>query len=148
MKLLQKSDGEWFRHEAGAEFLVRPIPAGKVREIEYQHFGRTRQVEMARGVHRMTIDTEKVAAVQRAKAEYALLDSKEAEIDAWDEDSAIVLAAANGGGVAVGDTVKLDGHWSGPIKSLVFDAVPDLASWVANKAGTFGFRAEEEEGKG
>jgi hypothetical protein len=147
MKLLRKSDGEWFKHAGGAEFQIRPIPSARAREIDVLALGRQREIVLSRGKQSMSYDSEKLSHANREKAVYALVDSRDCQIDAWDTDSAAVLSKALDKTVAVGEEVTLDGHWSPEIKTLVFNAVPTMVDWIMAKAAGFAFKAEEEEGK-
>lgn len=141
MKLLRKSDGEWFEHPGGAKFLIRPIPNTKTREIKARHIGKKRTVEWVRGVQRASFDEDAVDAIVREKACFALLDTQGADIDVPEGTEEAFKAK-------VGDVVVLDKNWTPEIKAAVFGELPTLAEWIVGKADSFRADAKEEEGKG
>ena len=141
MKLLRKSEGEWFEHPGGAKFLIRPIPNAKAKEIDVRNFGKKRTFEFVKGVQRTTLDMEALAGATREKACFALLDTEGADLDVPEGTEEAFKAKA-------GSVVVLDKNWTPEIKAAVFAELPELADWVVGKAATFRAKTEDEEGKG
>jgi hypothetical protein len=150
MRLVAPADrGVWFTFTEDrntgekVEFEVRRIPAAVAKEIENDVLGWKRQTKVKKGVQLIDYTVEESEEMTYRKAVYALRNSRGgAELPAVDVPA---LAAIDG----ASEFVTLDGRLTDEVKRQVFEAFPNIALWVVEKANTLDAQAqEEEEGKG
>lgn len=137
-----QAEGTWFplplkdRDPADPvpELLIRRVPPAKLNELSFRHFGKRQRVLYKKGGAIQDHNAEQVIAFGLAKAGYALLDSRNAEVQA-DRESAPELSKLLGCAVEPGQRVALDGNWVlEGFKAYILELVPGLAAFVNRSA--------------
>lgn len=147
MPLFKTSDnaGQWFVFRKGddIQFKVRRIPGGKAREIAFNAGTRLRQV----GRKGTTVDLEKEFEIRLAQATWALLDSKNADVELGDAKGAEEYSRVLGREVKPGDLVRLDGQLEAneALKRLVLGDWVRGLDFVLESAAKMGAKSDEEE---
>ena len=127
------------------ELLIRRVPSGKLNELSYRHFGKKQRVLYKKGGAIQDHNAEQVVAFGLAKAAFALLESKNAEVQA-DGESAPELSKLLGFPVEPGQRVVLDGNWGrAGFGAYVLELVPGLAAFVNRSADSLAKIEREDE---
>ena len=145
------TEGRWFEFRESARamgspeertsadlacFRVKRIPTQLDRETYTAVFGPKQELRRRRGEVISEADPLKSQEYTLRLANFALVDSFEAEVPA----EIVALAGIRGEGM-----VRLDGQWSEAVKRAVFGELPALASWVVACASSLNASAAEEE---
>lgn len=163
----ETEQGEWVKHYqeqplrpgeeeprkvfTGMELKIRRIPSARRLAIARQHGMGSRKVRVFRnGDSEITRDVEKETAIGVAQAVFALVDSRECQVELLDEASAKVYARLlNDASLKKGDVVTLDGRWTKELREDFLSEYVEVAAWIVSRADEIGqVAAEEEQGKG
>jgi hypothetical protein len=148
-----QAEGTWFPlplkdrdpKDPVPELLIRRVPTGKLNELSYRHFGKKQRVLYKKGGAIQDHNAEQVVAFGLAKAAFALLDSKHAEVQA-DGESAPELSKLLGAQISPGQRVTLDGNWGRDgFAAYVLELVPGLAAFVNRSADSLAKIEREDE---
>lgn len=123
--------------EERPEFLIRPLPDAKAREIGWKHFGHKGEVREKKGELLRDVDQRKNFASRVDQAIFILVDTRNAEFEAATEDVAALASKALGREVNVGEWVSFDGKLNDDVKRAIFEQGVDgavLLSWVLRKS--------------
>lgn len=141
------------KHPEDSAFVkVRRIPKEQLRLIQRRHSGRKTPMLIKPAGRLLEVDNDKAAAEQIEQACYALVDTRNFDVRAGDDEAAAFYTEALGTTVKKGDLVRLDGKWTKEVKERLFTANAPFASKVVVLAMTLdrvtkAAIEEEEEGK-
>jgi hypothetical protein len=117
-------------------FKIRRIPTGLQKEAFFRHFGRKTEVRRKGGAVISDTDMEASTKHNAELAQYALLDTFDAEVPAD------VLPLLGG---KPGEMVTLDGKLTPEVRAALLGELPGLAVWIVGRADSLTARAAEEE---
>lgn len=143
-------EGQWFKYpdESGEiELKIRAISPSKATEIERKHLGRSRSFKFneKEGTRVVDIDTQALERIALEKAGFALIDSKNAEVEVGDEDARTFYSKLTRREVSVGDMVSLDGLWVPELKDRIFRDAGDIVAFVIEKSSAAGQEKAAED---
>lgn len=145
------ADGDGFEEIPGYDpvvnaeapaLLLREIPSGKRRELQYQIVGSTSRYQIKSGRTESVSNTDDWLAFVHAVAAWCLLDSKNIEHQASDTEAAAEWSRLIGAPVEVGKDFDLAGHWAEPgekaesakAKRLYFRDFEPIVSFISKWA--------------
>lgn len=132
-------EGVWFKYpdeEGEIEFKIRPISPARSTEIERKFLGKSRSFKFNEkdGTRTLEVDLDALDRVALEKAKFALIDSRNAEVEVGDDDSKAFYSKLLRREVAVGEMVTLDGQWVPEVKDRVFGSAYDLVAFAVDKS--------------
>ena len=142
MKLQRRSSsttaGTWLLYlQAGdelVEFCVRPLSPSTSRAISAKYEGVQQQMTVTRHGQVLKLDPEALFRATIDRACHALVDSRNADLEMADQETADAFGKLLGRPVAAGETVRLDGAWTPELKREVLRDYLELVSWLIEHA--------------
>lgn len=141
-------EGKWFPYTRTQDevvgFLVRGVSAAEYRTLENKLLGRKRPVHVKKG--KLIVDVDEKLEFAQAHAGLALMDSKNADIEVHAGHDLTALSAALGREVKVGDTVRMDGHWTESAKRTILGE-PEaglLVEWAIARSNEQDIRPDDD----
>lgn len=136
-------EGVWFKYpdeEGEIEFKIRSISPARAVEIERKYLGKNRSFKFNErdGTRTLDVDLEALDRVALEKAKFALLDSKNAEVEVGDEDAKTFYSKLLRRELSIGEMVSLDGQWVPEVKDRIFSSAYEIASFVVDKSTELG----------
>lgn len=136
-------EGVWVKYpdESGEiEFKIRPISPARSVEIERRFLGKNRQFKFneKEGTRTLEVDLDALDRVAFEKAKFALIDSRNAEVEIGDEESRSFYSKLLRRDVSVGEMVTLDGQWVPEVKDRIFGSAFELVGFVVEQSTELG----------
>jgi len=144
-------EGEWVVYRKGEKdepdirFRVRQIPDKKDAQMQKRIQGRKQTIKFRKGISESDVDLDESSELAFERAKFALLDSENVNIKISDDDAATEATKMFGKPIKKGESVRVDGTWTDPVKDYVLGQANSVCTWVVVASNRQRMRSSEEE---